>query len=125
MQNYIVIKELPDANIGTKVIYNEEKNLYFYDKNSQVEGHNFQNYLTEFQVTNMNFFCPESQYAEYFGYNNPVLSRFDVLELLKKHFKDGSTYSIGERCYNKEFHKFEEDLRELTRQKAEKTLNLK
>ncbi len=50
MENYIVINELPDAHVGTKVIWDESANAFYYEKSVAVSPH-FRNYLSAGTVT--------------------------------------------------------------------------
>jgi hypothetical protein len=50
MNNYKVITTLPDANIGTEVIWDEEKNHFYYQKSVWVSPHRY-SYLTKGTVT--------------------------------------------------------------------------
>lgn len=69
-QDYVVIKELPDAGIGTKVIWDEDANTYFYYKSAYVTP-NHTAFLTAGQVT---------QTPELFKPYTPLT---DLLELVK------------------------------------------
>jgi len=117
-QNYVVIKQLPDANIGTHVIWSEAENCYKYFKSAYVSPNDI-TYLTAGQVTQTpEFFCKAIEYPEYYGYHFPVLSRGEVLELVKK-------YLIGDKdevTYNKleSIHSFEVNLRDLAEKNAKK-----
>lgn len=110
-ENYIVIKELPDACVGTVVIWDESANCFYYEKNCWVSPHQ-KAYLTAGQVTQTpEYFCKAKEYPEYYAYKYPVFSREDILNLLEKH---ALTRSI---CY-----KFEVELRELGKTKAEQII---
>ena len=50
MENYILLKNLPDAEKGTKVTWEENANAFYYIKSSYVSPHN-KNYLTAGTVT--------------------------------------------------------------------------
>jgi len=83
MEKYIIIKELPDASVGTEVIWDEESNAFYYEKGCWVSPHN-RNYLSAGQVTQTpEYFCKAQDYPEYYAYHYPVYSRKEVLELLK------------------------------------------
>jgi len=83
MGKYIVIKELPDANVGTEVNWEEGKNCYSYKKCAHVSPFD-KTYLTAGQVTQTSeFFTKAEDFPEYYGYHNPVFSRKNVIEILK------------------------------------------
>lgn len=112
-QKYVVIKKLPDADVGIEVIWDETNNCYYYEKSAHVSP-NDKSYLTAGQVTQTpEFFCKAIEYAEYYGYHFPVLSRKEVLNLLDSHYN--KTNTPERRC-------FETDLRELAKINAEKLI---
>lgn len=80
---YIVIKELPDAVVGTEVIWDEDEKLYSYEKNEPTHKGD-RTYLTETQVIKSDYFCIAEKYPEYYGYYYKVLSRKDVLSIIEK-----------------------------------------
>jgi len=108
---YVITENLPDASEGTIVKWDNESQLYYYIN----EKINTPVYLAKEQVeNNYNIFIRQKEYPEYYGYYYPVLSRKDVLNLYNEYFKHN-------REKNK--HKFETQLRELTKFKAEEILN--
>lgn len=115
MSNYIIIKELPDAYIGTEVIWDESANSYYYEKCGWVSPHQ-RNYLTMGQVTQTpEYFCKKEEYPDYFAYKNPVYSREEILSLINVCFgKD-----------TKDIYNFEKKLRELGIKNAELILKNK
>ncbi len=124
-EKYIVIVELPDAHIGTEVIWDENKNHYYYNKSSYVSPDN-KNYLTAGQVTQSpKFFKKASEYAEHYAYHEPTYSRKDVLDLIKTVFPNNATNTDNQREYviRQELDRFNKELREMGRVKAEKLLN--
>ena len=114
MQKYIIIKELPDASVGTEVYWDLNINSYVYKKSAYVSP-NDTNYLTAGQVTqNCDFFCKCDEYPEYYAYKYPVYSREEILGLLKDSFEKRTSSQIMT---------FENKLRELGKLKAKKILN--
>lgn len=112
MEKYIVIKELPDAHVGTEVIWDEENNVFYYQKSGWVSPHP-KNHLTPGQVTQTpEYFCRANEYPEYYAYHHPVYSRKEILDLVKECFCDTSTTR-----------KFEKRLREIGKSNAEKMTN--
>lgn len=49
-RDYVLLKSLPDADAGTKVIWDEAANAFYYEKSSFVSPHE-KNYLTAGTVT--------------------------------------------------------------------------
>jgi len=118
-ETYIVVKELPDANIGTKVLWDDAKCLYYYKKNAYVAP-NDTAFLTAGQVTQTpEFFCKETKYPENFAYKNPVYSRKEILNLIKECFPDRSISGSFNISASKELYLFEDKLRALGKKNAE------
>lgn len=116
VKKYIVIKQLPDARVGTEVDWSDSEYCYKYKK-SAFTSPNDTSYLTDFQVeSNTEYFCKAESYPDYYSYKNPVFSRHDILELLKES-------SIGNRVTCNELYIFEQKLRELGKTNAQKILN--
>lgn len=108
-ETYVIIADLPDANEGTIVKWCNEKKLYYYF-NKKIDT---PVYLSEEQVkNNQHFFIKYNKYPEYYGYENPVLSRKDIVNLLEKYVSTS----------NPDGHRFKEELKELTKSKAEEIL---
>ena len=64
-ETYVVIKRLPDAEVGTEVKWDEEENVYYYKK-SVCTSPNDISILKEEQVIEFpEFFCKTIEYAEY------------------------------------------------------------
>ncbi len=65
MQTYVVIKELPDARVGTKVSWDENEELYCYNKSAYCAPHD-KSYLTKGQVIGMDeYFKPYKPYDDF------------------------------------------------------------
>jgi hypothetical protein len=122
METYIVIKNLPDAQVGTEVHWNSYKNFYCYKKSSFVYP-NDTTFLTEAQVTQTpEFFCRAIEYPEYFAYKHPVYSREEIIALIKECFPKITMSGQFELSASKEIKFFEEKLRELGKKNAEITI---
>ncbi len=65
---------------------------------------------------------PEEE-AEEYAYDNPVYSRKDILDLIKMNFPDRRFNGIYSVSSSIELHRFENQLRELGKQKAYSLLN--
>lgn len=122
---YIVIKQLPDADVGTEVKWSEEENLFYYDKTAWISPHN-KNYLSKGQVMeNPEYFCPAGQYPEYYGYKNPIYSREEILNLLSNCFPNktilGDQFNIS---VLKEIECFKSGLKKLGIENAKNILKL-
>jgi len=64
MENYILLKGLPDAKAGTEVIWSEDRNAFYYSKDAYVSPNSI-NYLTAGQVTQSpEWFAPMSDYRK-------------------------------------------------------------
>ena len=75
VKKYIVIKQLPDARVGTEVDWSDSEYCYKYKK-SAFTSPNDTSYLTDFQVeSNTEYFCKAESYPDYYSYKNPVFSR--------------------------------------------------
>lgn len=123
MTNYIVIKELPDASVGTEVIWDESANAFYYEKCCWVSPHR-RNYLSAGQVTQTpEYFCKAIEYPEYYAYKFPVYNREEILRLLIECFP---SRNVSNGSYNltvsNEIQLFERKLRELGRANAEKIM---
>lgn len=117
MEKYIIIKELPDAPVGTEVIWDESTNAFYYEKSCYVTPHK-RNYLSAGQVTQTpEYFCKEQEYPEYYAYKHPVYSIEEILELLKYAFPNSSKISTS-----KEFMSFKDLLRILGKSNAERII---
>jgi hypothetical protein len=122
MEKYILIKELPDASVGTEVIWDEPANAFYYQKGCFISPYS-RNYLSAGQVTqNQEYFCKAVEYPEYFAYNNPVYSREEILKLLNGVFPNKIVDFLS---VSPQLKRFEDALRELGKIKAEKILNKK
>jgi len=122
MEKYIIIKELPDASVGTEVIWDESANAFYYEKGCYVSPHK-RNYLSAGQVTQTpEYFCKAQEYPEYYAYKSPVYSREEILKLLKDSFPNKSMSGDYNISASKELRKFEQSLRELGKSNAEKIL---
>lgn len=118
MEKYIVVKKLPDASIGTEVIWSEESNCFYYEK--KLNGILCINYLSYEEVTENNeFFCKANEYPEYYAYKFPVYSREEILGLLKDSFPNKSISGEYNISASREIRQFETSLRELGKLKAE------
>jgi len=118
MKTYVIRKNLPDGEIGTIVKWDENKECYYYQRSFSDENTGDVTYLTKDQINKgAEFFIEYDNYPEYYGYENPVLSRKDVLDLIKK-------FELR-KLHSTRIHKFEEELRKLTEQKAKSILQKK
>lgn len=64
MKNYILLRDLPDAERGTRLIWDEGANAFYYEKTWWVSPYN-RNYLTAGQVTQSpEWFCEENIQVE-------------------------------------------------------------
>lgn len=119
MEKYIVVKKLPDASIGTEVIWSEGSNCFYYEK--KLNGILCTNYLSYEEVTENNeFFCKANEYPEYYAYKFPVYSREEILGLLRDSFPHQYMSSGDFRIsVSREIRQFETSLRELGKLKAE------
>jgi hypothetical protein len=116
-ETYIVIKKLPDADIGTEVIWVND-GCYRYKKSQPYLAYAE---LTQAQVVNSTeFFAPADKYPEYYAYNEPTYNRREILDLVMqvKQVKSGKSLTTA-------WHNFEKDLRELGNANAEKILKNK
>jgi len=112
MDDYVVIGKLPDADVGTVVKWNQAGKYFWYNRNNYPTAHDV-TYLNQDQVeNNKKIFCKANQYPEYYAYHNPVYSRKDILELIGVFSFKNST----------EAHTFNEELRELGKENAEKLI---
>lgn len=119
MEKYIIIKELPDANIGTEVIWDESSNAFYYEKSCYISPHK-KNFLTAAQVTQTpKYFCKADEYPEYFAYKYPVYSREEILNLIKECFVNKRMTGQFEISASKEIHQFENRLKEIGKFNAE------
>ncbi len=119
MEKYIVIKELPDAHVGTEVIWDEYDNNFYYEKSCYVSPHS-RNYLSAGQVTQSpEYFCKAEEYPEYYTYHFPVYSRGEIIKLIKECFPNKI---ISNELISREMKIFEDKLRELGKYNAEKII---
>ncbi len=117
MEDYIVIKEFPDASVGTIVKWCDEEHCYKYVKESC--GYKREtNVLTRNQVEFSSFFCRVSEYDEHYGFYYPVLSRKEVLDLLKESFPDRRIDGKFSLSASAQLKHFEEELRKLAKKNA-------
>lgn len=64
MNDYVVVKQLPDAGVGTIVHWDKNKNCYWYGKSVWVSPHKY-NYLSSGSVRqNTEFFAPIDKYRQ-------------------------------------------------------------
>lgn len=119
MEKYIIIKELPDANVGTEVNWDESANAFCYKKGCFVSPHE-KSFLTAGQVTQTpEYFCKANEYPEYFAYKHPVYNREEILNLIKECFPNKRMSGQFEISASKEIHLFENRLREIGKSNAE------
>jgi hypothetical protein len=110
MDNYFVVKELPDASFGTEVFWDKDANAYFYNKSAFVSPHQ-RNYLTAGQVTQTpEYFCKGSEFLSLYAYLRPTYSRKEIMQLVDKCFKHTTM----------ELYTFMDELKELGVVNAEK-----
>ncbi len=122
MDKYIIIKELPDANVGTEVNWDESVNAFWYKKCCFVSQHE-KSFLTTEQVTQTpEYFCKVDEYPEYFAYKYPVYNREEILNLIKECFPNKRVSGQFEISASKEIYQFEHRLRELGKSNAEKLI---
>ena len=121
MENYILLKDLPDSTKGTRVIWDEKKYCFYYE-NTPI---NQKNYLSESQVTQSpEWFCKEKEYVELYVFENAVYSRKEILDLLKDCFPEKKLTGIQTNgVYNisasQQIYNFEQELINLGKTKAE------
>jgi hypothetical protein len=120
MKTYIVIKELPDAYVGTEVLWDENGNYYYYQKNAHVSPHD-RTFLTKEQVTkNAEHFYEAENYPSYYTWHYPVYSRKEICELVEKCFPNYIVSGEGFRkSVAEEIRRFEQELRALGNKKVE------
>lgn len=112
MENYILIQELPDAHIGTNIIWDEKGNHYKYEKCVWISFNRY-NYLTADIVTqNPKWFIPESKYWDTYIWHNPTYNRKEVCEVFDAMF-DNTNINILSMSTNDIKQKFASDLRQL------------
>lgn len=122
MEKYIVIKKLPDANVGTEVNWNESENCFNYEKSDFISPNN-KAYLTSAQVTQVpEYFCKANEYPEYFAYKYPVYNREEILKLVEECFPNKRFTGQFELSASKEIRDLDNKLRELGRINAEKLI---
>jgi len=123
MENYILIKDLPDAKQGTVLYWSEVDNKFTYcDLNGVIKS------LTKEQViTNNHFFIAANKYPEYYAWNNPVYSRKELHALFKEIFYARYiTDQFGNKTSGSiELNHLDTSLRILGKMNAEKILNSK
>ena len=113
MEDYKVIKELPDARVGVDVIWDEEKNCFFYEKSMHVTPFN-KSYLTRGQVTQTpEYFCTAKEYPECYAFNYPVFSRKDILDIIKQSFPEKIMDGHFKISASSQLHNFEVLLRDI------------
>ena len=118
MEKYIIIKKLPDANVGTEVNWDESVNAFWYKKECYISSHE-KSFLTAEQVTQTpEYFCKANEYPEYFAYKYPVYSREDILNLIEECFPNKRMSGQFEISASKEIHQFKNKLRELGKSNA-------
>lgn len=119
MEKYIVIKELPDASVGTEVNWDKSANAFWYKKGHFVSPYE-KNFLTAEQVTQTpEYFCKADEYPEYFAYKYPVYNREEILNLIKECFPNRKITGEFEISASKEIYQFENRLREIGKSNAE------
>jgi len=124
MDTYIVIKQLPDADVGTKVNWDKNANVFYYKKSCFVSPHK-KSYLTAGQVTQTpEYFCKIDEYSEYFAYKYPVYSREEILNLVEECFPNKRISGEFEISSSKEIHHFKERLKEIGKFNAEKIIQI-
>jgi len=123
MVNYIVIKNLPDACVGTDVMWDTSANSYYYKKSAYVSP-NDTTFLTAGQVTqNPEFFCKDVDYPEYFAYKHPVYNREEIISLIEECFPDKRMSGDYQISASNEIELFRKKLRELGKTNAKKIIN--
>lgn len=124
MENYVVIKRLPDADIGTGVIWDGAIQGYVYQRNTASTGYVDAILTKEQVVNNHDFFAKESEWPDYYSYHNPVFRRKDILDLINECFGDKSASGKGYKISaSKELYLFQQKLRELGDLKAKEYIN--
>lgn len=115
---------MPDADVGTEVIWNEDFQQFTYQRNTTSTGYVDAILTKEQVVNNHEFFVKESEWPDYYSYHNPVFSRKDILGLINKCFGDNSASGKGYKIsVSKELYLFQQKLRELGDLKAKKYIN--
>lgn len=116
---YIVIKELPDADVGTEINWDECANAFWYKKSCFIPPHE-KSFLTAGQVTQTpEYFCKADEYPEYFAYKHPVYNREEILNLIKECFPNRRMSGQFDISASKEIHEFEKRLRDIGKYNAE------
>ena len=120
MEDYLIIKALPDAEVGTRVIWDKFNNNYYYLKDVYVSP-NDKTFLTAGQVTQTpEFFSKVKDYPESYAYHNPVFSREEILGLLKKYFPNRKLSGQFDISASIQIQEFQDELRKLGKLNAER-----
>ena len=118
MEKYIVKTELPDAKIGTEVLWDEVAEAYYYVSDSICPTQ--KHYLSIDQVKcGEKYFCKAVEYPEYYAFHYPVFSRSEILKILNE------IYSERISSTTREIYNFQVSLRKLGLEKAHKVLDKK
>lgn len=125
-KTYIVIKDLPDAKIGTKVYWNRDMEYYCYEKDIKVEPNHTLSFLNREEVEkNREYFCKAEEYPEYYAWRHPVYSRGEVYNLIKECFPNRKFSGSFSLSAAEELQRFDKRLREKGKQNAEEILENK
>jgi len=127
MEDYVLIKDLPDAKTGTLVVWNPEINAFHYEKSvNEEERHSKFNWLSKEQVIyGTIWFCKANDYPEHYAYHNPVFSRKDVLAILKTAFPEKKLDGAYSITASKQIVAFESLLRDFGKTKAKEIMKSK
>ena len=124
MEKYIVKTELPDAKVGTEVLWDESTEAYYYLSDSILPTQ--KHYLSKEQVIcKGRYFCKAIEYPEYYAFIYPLFSRKEVLEIMREAFPNRSYSGMFHTSASKEMDKFQALLRTVGLDKTYKVLNKK
>lgn len=124
MEKYIVKTELPDAKVGTEVLWDESTEAYYYLNDSILPTQ--KHYLSKEQVVcGGKYFCKAIEYPEYYAFMYPLFSRNEVLTIMREAFPNRSCSGMFNVNVSKEMYKFQELLRTVGLDKAHKILDKK
>lgn len=122
MENYIVIKKLPDAEVGVKVNWCETKKCFKYKKSEYIPP-NDTTYLTFEQVTqNIDYFCKAKEFPDYYAYEYPTYSRKEIDILIEECFPNKRLSGQFEISASTQLQRFCHRLREIGKINAEKII---
>jgi len=126
MEDYVVIRDLPDAKEGTMVFWHCEEEAFFYEKSNVAANGVKLNWLSKEQVIHGSiWFCKANDYPEYYAYHNPIFSRKDVLAILKTAFPEKRLDGVYSINASKQINTFEALLRNFGKDRAKEIIKNK